>query len=568
MTWDSLISSIVVTGAAATKVSSGVFYENLDGTLVIDVLTDFVPGDFVVVSGLSFMGFAGPPSSSSLELEVDNAGGVIDWDDKTITIDVASDVKVFAATATDSQVELHWVYPEFGACVRVLIMRDEGDFPTPFTGTLVHDDVCGVAGTAVSLVDPNVTSNGIEYFYSAFVDHGSGYTPGKLVTVRPFDTSLEVKWAYSTGATSMAPPGLRIQSGSSFVYAVSNDSILHSLTGGDPGGDWPPAWTPYKLGAPAQTRSPVVNFNVGGPNGAAFLGSQDGQVYAIDAVTGALKWKEPIASMVQAAPAGHFLAYKPSAYDLVLVGTRNSSGANSFEAVYVHDGTPRWSFTNSLTQGGNGAAMGIISGGAAIDYTNPRAYFASRGKAGGSSRTLWCIGFNGTSVTLLWNASLGNIDGSPVLFGGRVYVGTNGGVLYALNATTGLVYWSLPLGDGAIKGFPFPRFGSNHLIVSTNNKIWSIEDRGTSGAVDPGWPVSDIPSPSIPLQVPGSQVVLVGSSDGKLYQLDVLVPLPPKSVQLGDGTFAVGAPTMDVLTSMIYVGTDAGVVYGVAFPLP
>ena len=38
--------------------------------------------------------------------------------------------------------------------------------------------------------------------------------------------------------------------------------------------------------------------------------------------------------------------------------------------------------------------------------------------------------------------------------------------------------------------------------------------------------------------------------------------------QLGDGSSAVGVPSVDIVNSMIYVGTDEGVIYGVTFPLP
>ena len=287
----------------------------------------------------------------------------------------------------------------------------------------------------------------------------------------------------------------------------------------------------------------------------------------MDAVNGALKWDEPLAAMIQAAPAGHFQAYNPAAFDLVLVGTRNSSGANSFRALDVHSGAPKWSFVNSGGQGGDGAAIGIISGSAAIDYPNSRAYFASRTHPTGSADTLWCLVFNGTTVGRVWSKPLGNIDGSPILMNGRVYIGTNSGIVHALNAATGSIQWSLPLGDGPIKGFPFPR-GTNQLFLSTNTKVWSVLDNVSSGSVSPGWPVTTIPSPSIPLHVPGTLHLLVGAGDGKLYQMNVVTPLPVKSVVLGDGSAAVGAPTMDLVKMLIYVGTDAGVVYAVTFPIP
>ena len=50
--------------------------------------------------------------------------------------------------------------------------------------------------------------------------------------------------------------------------------------------------------------------------------------------------------------------------------------------------------------------------------------------------------------------------------------------------------------------------------------------------------------------------------------MDVFTGGSITSVMLGDGSGAVGAATMDLLNLMLYVGTDAGIVYGVAFPLP
>ncbi len=185
-----------------------------------------------------------------------------------------------------------------------------------------------VAGQKELFDDVSGIANDTTYYYALFVEYSPGlYTAGKLVKARPFDTSGPVKWAYSTGATAMAPPGIRFTGGNAFVYAVSNDNILHAMEGGLGGGSWPPGWTPYALGAPAQSRPPVLGFAVdaGSPNGVALLGSQDGSVHAVNADTGAPRWVAPIASMVQASPAGNFKGFDPTALDLVLVGTRNSS---------------------------------------------------------------------------------------------------------------------------------------------------------------------------------------------------------------------------------------------------
>ena len=58
-------------------------------------------------------------------------------------------------------------------------------------------------------------------------------------------------------------------------------------------------------------------------------------------------------------------------------------------------------------------------------------------------------------------------------------------------------------------------------------------------------------------------------------QVAVMVPVDAgnpasiTSVTLGDGTpTSVGAPSLDLLNAVIYVGTDQGIIYAVDFPLP
>ena len=160
------------------------------------------------------------------------------------------------------------------------------------------------------------------------------------------------------------------------------------------------------------------------------------------------------------------------------------------------------------------------------------------------------------------------IDGSPVHFGSVVYVSTNSGDVYALDAATGAVNWSRALGDGAVKGFIFPHFGTNNILLSTDTKLWSLADNGGTSAINSGWPVTVISSPSTPLFVPGTTKILVGSIGGLVFQVDAFNPLDMQVATLGGGTAAVGVPTMDVLNSMFYVGTDQGIFYGVQFPLP
>jgi hypothetical protein len=99
----------------------------------------------------------------------------------------------------------------------------------------------------------------------------------------------------------------------------------------------------------------------------------------------------------------------------------------------VLDGAPAWDFQNRVgLEGGDGLEIGIISGGASIDYAANRAYFASRQDVAQSQNTLWCISFTGVT--------LGD-DGTPASVGAPsldllnsvIYVGTDGGIIYAVD---------------------------------------------------------------------------------------------------------------------------------------
>ncbi len=251
------------------------------------------------------------------------------------------------------------------------------------------------------------------------------------------------------------------------------------------------------------------------------------------------------------------------AYDLVFAGTRNTSSDNELIALRLSDGLQAWSYDN----GGGGNAIGIISGAASVDYAGNRLFFASRSPAGGSTNTLWCIEFTDLGASVVWARAIGDIDGSPVLFGNRVYVGTNSSKVYAIHPATGVDLWGAPFdaADGPIKGFIWPGFGTADLYVATTNEIRALTDNGTSATEK--WIVTSIPSPSTPLFLPGTSFLYVGAGDGRVYELDVSTN-PPTIIfeELGAGTSAAGAPSYGVVEDMLYVGTTLGAIYALRLP--
>ncbi|MEM7350943.1 MAG: S8 family serine peptidase [Acidobacteriota bacterium] len=467
-------------------------------------------------------------------------------------------VTFLTATARDGETEIEWFNPDSVNYDSTLIRYRTDTFPTSPSDGIFLADRAGTAGNGDRATHSGL-SNGTTYYYTAFVDNGAGvFSAARHVTARPFDTSGSVKWAYSTGASALAPPGI----GS--VYGVANDRVLHSMETGATGGSWPTGWQPMAMNGPAQARPPIVPIPLGGAAKVAFLGSQDHRVYAVNADDGQQIWASPdLGGLVQASPAGLFTAFG-GAHDLILVGTRHAAGNSAFHGLHLADGSIAWTFDN----GGGSSALGIIAGGASVDFFNQRVYFASRAKTGGSTHTLWCLSFDNTSASLLWSRALGDIDGSPILHQGRVYVGTNAGEVHALDAVTGVDLWGAPFaaGDGPIKGFVAPRFGTSELLFSSNSTVWSILDNGASASLD--WSVPTIPSPSIPLVSITSPHVWVGGSDGQLHQLDLTTATPQASaITLGGGDAAIGSPALDVGDGIAYVGTDAGRLYAVEVPL-
>jgi outer membrane protein assembly factor BamB len=479
-------------------------------------------------------------------------------------------VVAFTVRSAVGQNTLEWLNPASGPYVSTTVRFKEATDPTACTfpsggsdGALLERRV-GTPGARDSIVHSGLTNAANTYCYGVFIEKDDGqFSAGRFVRSRPLSAAGPVHWTFGTGATAVVPTGINV-----LAYVVSNDRLLHAMTVGTSGGFWPAGWTPFRMNEPSQGRPTVSGVSLGGASRVAFVGSQDGHVHAVNADTGAVIWSSPLLgvpgdAIVQAAPSGIFNGVAGGTFDLVLVGTRSSAIANTFVAMNLADGSVAWRFTNALDQGGDGGAIGIVSGQAAVDVPNRRVYFASRARAGGTANTVWCLDFTGSTVTRRWARDVGNVDGSPVHRDGRVYVGTNEGLVHALDADDGTPLWShspVPL-DGPVKGFVWPVRASSRLYFATTNRVWAIDDDGDRATSR--WSLA-IPSPSTTL-FSGTHVY-VGAGDGRLYQIDPSGAAT--SVALAGGPSQVGSPSMDFQNGLIYVGSDTGRIYAVAAPLP
>ena len=92
-----------------------------------------------------------------------------------------------------------------------------------------------------------------------------------------------------------------------------------------------------------------------------------------------------------------------------------------------------------------------------------------------------------------------------------------------------------------------------------------MKDDGTG--FTPLWsPPINLGSPSIPLQMPGTDFLYVGDGNGNLVEIDVKTGSVVKSIKLSPRDVQIGAPSLDNVFSMVHVGSDDGVIYAVRVP--
>jgi outer membrane protein assembly factor BamB len=258
-------------------------------------------------------------------------------------------------------------------------------------------------------------------------------------------------------------------------------------------------------------------------------------------------------------------------FDRLFIGTRNSSGGNLFFG--LDPASPVLAPVGTPYDGVDGGGLGIVSGGAAVDYATARVYFTSHA-AGAGAHTVWCLEATASGFTHRWSQPVGNVEASPVLRGARVYVAANDGKVYAFDKITGQQAWSFDTGGQPVKGFLFPDRspGGTALYFATTSRIHGIsDDDGSASAL---FAPLAFPAPSIVLFRPAEGALpprlYFGAGNQRLYELDLSVtPVPgQKFVVIGGVPSAIGAPSYDSDLGLVYVGSDAGVVYAVAVPLP
>ena len=151
-------------------------------------------------------------------------------------------------------------------------------------------------------------------------------------------------------------------------------------------------------------------------NGIVYVGSNDGNLYALNASTGAKLWQNAAGTDYTTSPA--------VANGVVYIGDQ------VVHALYASNGSELWNYTTGNYDVGSSptVANGVVYVGASTE-----------------GNTLFAL--NANNGTLLWNYTMGYDVSNPAVANGVVYAGGWNGTFYALNASTGATLWQNAMGD-------------------------------------------------------------------------------------------------------------------------
>jgi parallel beta-helix repeat protein len=300
--------------------------------------------------------------------------------------------------------------------------------------------------------------------------------------------------------------------------------------------------------------SPAVAY------GMVFVGSNDGDVYALDQYTGALVWNYTTGAgtAVYSSPAVAYGNVYVASFDHKVYCLNAATGAHIWNRttggvmrssptvadgrVYVGSDDAKVYCFNAFT----GASLWNQTTGGWI-YTSSPAVAYGKIYVGSMDNKIYCL--DASTGAHVWDFTTGDdVQSSPAVAQGKVYVGSWDGKVYCLDATDGTHNWNRTIGT-AVHSSPAVAYGkvfvgSNKvycLNASDGTHIWN---HTTGGFV---W--------SSPAVADGR--VYVGSQDGKVYCLNAATGASVWNYTTNSVVYSSPA----IADDMLFVGSDDNTVY-------
>lgn len=346
----------------------------------------------------------------------------------------------------------------------------------------------------------------------------------------PLEQFGGVEWRVQTGGMVQSTPAVA----GGTLYVGSGDGHLYAL-------DARTGETRWRFAAgPAISSSPAV------AGGLVFVGARDGSYYAVDARTGRERWRlgtGPEAPLAWGFESGDLYTSSPAVSgELAVLG-----GADG--RVYAADagtGRVRWTFPT----GGRVRSSPAVDGGRVYVGSMDGTLYALE-LAGG--RLVWRFDTEGhTLESARFGFDRRSIQSSPAVAGGRVFVGSRDGHLYAVDAATGKLAWRadhemswVNSSPAVTRGLVVAGSSDNHFVqavdAATGRERWRF---ATDRLV---WS-----SPAV-----AGGIVYVGDGAGTLYALDLATGTERWRYRAGRRIYSSPVPA----GGLLYVGNDDGGIY-------
>jgi outer membrane protein assembly factor BamB len=205
-----------------------------------------------------------------------------------------------------------------------------------------------------------------------------------------------------------------------------------------------------------------------GPNGNIFVGATDAIFYAIDGMTGLLKWKYTHEEINSFGDHGQAAAIDEHGWIYVRCSTKSGARLLAFQSV---SGELKWSV--DIKDGINSPSIGVNG----IIYV------------GGQSGHIYAITKDTGKV--VWRSDVkasGNILGAPAIGDdGTIYFGSEDRYIYAINTIKGELKWKVRTGDH-VRSSPLLDSEGNLYVGSHDGRLYAIATSSTGPAKSP-WPM-------------------------------------------------------------------------------